>query len=341
LAINASGAIVGDALASSEAYPMAWVLEPGGAMQLLNDLIDPSLGWNLEVASAINASGQIVGWGSHGGGIHAFVLTPAATLTGITVTPANPTVAIGATQQFAATGSYSDGSTADLSGSVTWFSSNAGVATIDSDGLLSAAEAGSTTVTATLGPVSGSTTVTVPAPPTLTSITITPARPKAPLGATQQFTATGAYSDGATADLTNTVTWSSSKVKVATINASGLLSSVAQGKTTITAKSGSVSASTTVTVGAKKLVSVVISPLGARVTTGNTEQYQAIGGYTDGTSADITTTGTWSSSTTKVASIGAHTGLATAKKNGTTTITFRDSSISASTNLTVGQSVAD
>jgi probable HAF family extracellular repeat protein len=341
LAINAGGTIVGDAANGTEGTPAAWVLQSGGAMQLLNNLVDPSLGWDLEVASGVNDSGQIVGWGSHDGGIHGFLLTPAATLTGITVTPTTPTVAVGSTQQFTATGSYSDGSTADLTSTVTWSSTNTAVATIDSSGLLSAAGVGSTTVTATFGSESGSTTVTVTAPPTLTSITITPATPKLPLGATQQFTATGSYSDGSTKDLTNTVTWSSSKTSVATVNASGLLSSLAQGKTKVTATSGSVSASTTVTVGPKQLVSVVISPLGARVSAGNTQQYQAIGGYTDGTSADITTTGAWSSSATKVASIGAHTGLATGKKNGTTTITFKDSSISKSTTLTVGVPVSD
>ena len=45
---------------------------------------------------------------------------------------------------------------------------------------------------------------------TLTSIAVTPANPIIAPGATQQFTATGTYSDGTTQDITTSVTWSSS-----------------------------------------------------------------------------------------------------------------------------------
>lgn len=41
-----------------------------------------------------------------------------------------------------------------------------------------------------------------PSPPTLSSIAVTPAGPSIPLGSTQQFTATGNYSDGSTQNLT-------------------------------------------------------------------------------------------------------------------------------------------
>ena len=45
-------------------------------------------------------------------------------LDSISITPSNPSIAVNATEQFAATGNYSDGSTANLSSSVTWASSN-------------------------------------------------------------------------------------------------------------------------------------------------------------------------------------------------------------------------
>lgn len=83
----------------------------------------------------------------------------------ITITPANPAIANGTTQQFTATGTYSDGSTQDLTSSVTWASSNNAVATISnalvSKGLASGVGAGSTTISATLNAVSGSTTLMV------------------------------------------------------------------------------------------------------------------------------------------------------------------------------------
>ncbi len=86
------------------------------------------------------------------------------------------------------------------------------------------------------------------APPTLSSIAVTPANPSIAKGTTQQFAATGTFSDGSTQNLTSTATWSSSNTSVATINSAGLASGVATGSTTMQAISGSVSGSTTLTV---------------------------------------------------------------------------------------------
>ena len=87
---------------------------------------------------------------------------PAApTLSSIAVTPANPSIVAGTTQQFTATGTYSDSSTADLTGSVTWASDTSAAATINAGGLATGVAAGTSTISATLGPVSGSTMLTV------------------------------------------------------------------------------------------------------------------------------------------------------------------------------------
>lgn len=92
------------------------------------------------------------------------------TLTSITITPMNQSLAIGTTQQFTAVGAYSDNTTQDLTTQVTWSSSDTTVATISntagSNGLASSITTGLTTITATLGSISGSTTITViPATP--------------------------------------------------------------------------------------------------------------------------------------------------------------------------------
>ena len=87
----------------------------------------------------------------------------APTLTSIAVTPANPTIQTGATQQFTATGTYSDNSTRDITAQVTWTSSNTSVATINSAGLATGTGAGSSTISAAQGGVSGNTSLTVQA----------------------------------------------------------------------------------------------------------------------------------------------------------------------------------
>ena len=78
-----------------------------------------------------------------------------ATLVSIEVTPTDPSIVDGMTQQFTATGVYTDASTQDLTTQVTWASSDDEVATVsnaaDSKGLATAVGAGSTTVSATSG----------------------------------------------------------------------------------------------------------------------------------------------------------------------------------------------
>ena len=86
-----------------------------------------------------------------------------STLASIAVTPANPTIAAGQSQQFSATGTYSDASTADLTGLVSWASTNTASATISAGGLASGIAAGTSSISATSGSIVGSTTLTVSA----------------------------------------------------------------------------------------------------------------------------------------------------------------------------------
>ena len=181
-------------------------------------------------------------------------VTPAV-LQSIAVTPSNPNVAVGHTQQLTATGTYSDGTLTDISAQVTWSSGTIAVATVNGTGLASGVSAGAAKITATLGGISGNTTLTVNAV-VLQSIAVTPVTPSVVVGATQQFTATGTFSDATVQDLTSSATWSSGTTSVATISGAGLAAGVAAGSSLMTAKSGSISGSTTLTVVAPVVSSV-------------------------------------------------------------------------------------
>jgi probable HAF family extracellular repeat protein len=75
LGVNDSGQVVGDAgVSSGPGHAFLWQSSSG--MQDLNNLIPWYSDWQLVEAFAINNSGQIVGWGSHGGQTRAFLLTP-------------------------------------------------------------------------------------------------------------------------------------------------------------------------------------------------------------------------------------------------------------------------
>lgn len=75
--INDKGKIVGQAVNSS-GYSCACLFDStgNGANIDLNSLIDPSSGWKLIYAKCINDNGWIVGWGSHNGQYHGFLLVP-------------------------------------------------------------------------------------------------------------------------------------------------------------------------------------------------------------------------------------------------------------------------
>ncbi|WP_394213704.1 Ig-like domain-containing protein, partial [Enterovibrio calviensis] len=71
-----------------------------------------------------------------------------AVITAITVTPSQLSVANGQTQQLLATATYSDGTSADVSSSVTWTSNDPQAATVTPTGLLSGNAVANTTVEA-------------------------------------------------------------------------------------------------------------------------------------------------------------------------------------------------
>ncbi|MBL9019692.1 MAG: Ig-like domain-containing protein [Myxococcales bacterium] len=269
----------------------------------------------------------------------------AATLVSIAVTPTNPSIAKGTSQQFTATGTYTDNSTQNLTQAVTWSSSLPAVAPISNAspdwGLAFGATAGTTTITATLGAVSGSTTLQVTAA-TLVSIAVTPPNPSAPKGTDVSFTATGTYTDSTTQNLTQAVTWSSSDTNVAPISSAspdwGVAFAANTGTTTITATLGAISGSTSLQVTAASLVSIAVTPPTPSIAKGTNQQFTATGTYTDGTTQDLTTAVTWSSSLIAVATISnvsGSRGLAHAEDQGTTTITATLGAISGTATLTV------
>jgi uncharacterized protein YjdB len=233
--------------------------------------------------------------------------------------------------QFTAIGNFTDGSSADITNLVSWSSSSTATATIDASGLATAVAAGATNISAALGSISQSTTLTVTAP-SIVSIAVTPEGLTLAIGIKQQFVATATYSDGTSQDLASGVTWTSSSTAVATIDASGLGTTVAAGSTTITATVGSFTDTTILTVVPAHLVSISVSPAVQSIALGTTQQFTAVGSFDDG-STQLLTSLTWSSSS-NTASIDS-TGFATSTATGTATITATSGSVSGTASLTV------
>lgn len=199
----------------------------------------------------------------------ALVIVTASILTGcgakdpylasIQIMPGTQTIGAGATAQFRAVGTYTAGGmaqhTTDITNQVKWTSTVPTVATIDSSGVATAVGTGNTNITANLGSTFANATLVVSGSGAtvhdLVSMTIIPATGKqivGTLGETAQFIAIGTFNTAPLAeDMTNKVTWISSDVKVATINASGLATAVNAGNTTITALATSAATGNVVT----------------------------------------------------------------------------------------------
>jgi hypothetical protein len=170
-------------------------------------------------------------------------------LTSVQVGPAGVTLLVGAAQQYSATGTYNDGSVQTLS-NVVWSVSPITSASISTGGLVKGIAAGAVTVTASSGTVSGTATLTVQTAP-LQTITVAPTNPTVSLtsgGVTQQFTATGKYTDGSTQDISSQVTWNSTSPTVASVNSVGLATGLAIGTTSIQASLSNIVGFTTMSV---------------------------------------------------------------------------------------------
>jgi N-acetylneuraminic acid mutarotase len=172
----------------------------------------------------------------------------------------------------------------------------------------------------------------------LASIAVTPANPSVESGAQQVFSAVGTFSDGSTASLAS-VLWSSSNTSVAAISNdvtdSGAVASLTQGAATVTASAAGISGTAVLTITAPTLVSIDLNPQSPIVALGSTQQFFAIGIFSDGSTQDLTSSVTWSSSAPAVATVNTS-GLASGLVQGVATIQASLGSISSNTSATVG-----
>lgn len=158
-------------------------------------------------------------------------------LTSISVASSNSTMWVALnTEQFTATGHYSNGTTQDLTASANWSSSSPSTASVASGGVVTPLTAGAVTISASSAGVKGSANANVIG---LTTAYISPTGPVLSLTgspSSAQLTAYGVWADGKTVDVSNAVSWSSSNANVATVNASGNVTRAANtGYSTISA----------------------------------------------------------------------------------------------------------
>jgi hypothetical protein len=156
--------------------------------------------------------------------------------------------------------------------------------------------------------------------PTITSAEVRPLNSSYALGTKPQFNFFEVFSDKSALDVTATTVFTSSTPAVATVDSKGVVTTVSLGTTTISAVSGPVIGSTTLTVVTPTVVSIAVLPVGITLPVGAMQQFVATAIYSDGSKQDVTATVVWSSSSPIVATVNA-TGVGTAVSLGTSTIT--------------------
>lgn len=162
------------------------------------------------------------------------------TLQSIAVTPTNSSIAgLSKTVTFTATGSYSNGTTADVTTQVVWESSLPSVATIIAgSGVATTVAQGTTSISATMSGVIGKTNLTVTTAALINNgLKLSSGNLSQNAGSTNQLKVTATFTDNSTQDVTASCDWTSSNTLIATVgnNASdkGLVTGVVAGVVTI------------------------------------------------------------------------------------------------------------
>jgi len=252
-----------------------------------------------------------------------------AMLTSVLISPTNVTIPTGGFANFTATGLFSDNTTQLITNLSSWSSSNTAVATVanaPNAGFATAVNAGMANIVASAtiaGTTKTSTTALTVSAATLASIALAPQKAEIAPASSQEYIATGTFTDGSSANITAVAQWSSSDTNVAVVSHSGVITGESSGVVTITAKDSGVSATADLLVESSALVSLVVTPQNSIVPAGFETNFKAVGNFSNGDVQDLTAFVTWTSSNAAAATISntqATAGRATGVAPGATNI---------------------
>lgn len=265
--------------------------------------------------------------------------TPAGsspTVISVAVTGSAP--AVGATAQFTATATLSDGTTQSVTARATWGSSNTSIASVNENGLVTGVGAGDADITALYQTISGESHIAVARPAAIT------------------FTISGVLTDATSGGILPNIKIqavdSASATQSTTTDGTGAYSigGVASGVVTMTAAATSYQTITrTVSLAANTRVDIVLARVVPTVTAiavtgsapavGATAPFTATATMSDGATQSVTVVtaqATWSSSNISIASVNT-TGLVTGVGPGEADITAAYQSVSGRSHIAVAR----
>ncbi len=320
--------------------------------------------WHIEQTSAsqnvarLDGSGQVLAQSPGAATLFAdlfgqtaqtILTVPAATLSTISISPSNPSIAKGADSAFSAIATFSDGSSQDVTRSAAWsitdVAPSRNVASINALGQVKGENEGKALVAASLMGQVGTTILTV-THAALAEIALSPDLPLLVLGSRQQFVATAVFSDGSRLDVTNVASWGVSDIApgigIASISTQGVATATNVGRASITATYLGKSDTTCLTVIRATLRSIELRPPSPSIAKGTSLEFIATAHFSDGSQQELSTEASWTATDvapgTGVASINSA-GVAVARNEGQSSIRVTYMGLSAQTTLTVTPAV--
>ena len=215
----------------------------------------------------------------------------------------------------------------DVTSYAAWTSSDPSIATVEG-GKITAISAGTVTITATYNGYRATTTVTVNNTMGY-GLVMSKSSLSVHVGSTEELSVYYVtYTNGvetARTDVTSSATWKSSYTSILTVSG-GTVTGVSKGQAVVTASYRSYSKSCTVTVTDAVTYDYQLSPSSTSLVNGRTTKFTVVKRtFTNGTQTngqDVSSTFTWTSSNTSVATVGSN-GVVTGVGKGTATITAK------------------
>lgn len=233
-------------------------------------------------------------------------------------------------------GKFSNGQSSTVTG-VEFQSSDTAIASVSSNGVINFISPGEVTITGSAQGFSASQTVEVVAP-SITALSIGIESDKVSLGNTLQLTIQATLNNDTQTTEIEELTLNTSDETIATVNNNGLIETLSTGSFEVTATSGDISATKTITVTDAQLVSINVQLQRASIADGTQTTAIAIGTFTDKSKANLNPE--WTIDDASIASINDE-GVITGNAPGEVTIiATSENIISNSVTLIVTNAVA-
>ncbi len=248
----------------------------------------------------------------------------------VSLAPATANLPVGLTLTLAPTVKDANG-TVTTDRVIAWTSSAPAVATVSTTGVVIGVTAGTSTITATSEGKSGTASITVIVPPVFT-VTVQPPTVTLVVGRTTTLAAVNRDENGNVL-IGRLVLWSVGDASIVTVSASGVVTAVGAGTTTVTATSEGKSGTSIVTVTLVPVATVTIQPSNATVAAGGTTTLTS---FTRDASGNVLTgrVVTWSSNNPGIATVTSA-GVVTGVNHGSATITATSEGKSGTATVTV------